>query len=70
LVASHPEMGPWAVPGRLNMLTIVFLIVLGAALAIAGIVIASTARHRRRKGQHGVPFESAESRAGRTPRLD
>jgi len=52
------------------MLTIVVLIVLGVALAIAGIVIAFTARHRRRKGQHRVPFESAETRPGRSPGLD
>jgi NADH:ubiquinone oxidoreductase subunit 3 (subunit A) len=51
------------------MLTIVFLIVLGAALAIAGIVIAYTARRHRRKGHHRVPFESAETEPGRT-RLD
>jgi NADH:ubiquinone oxidoreductase subunit 3 (subunit A) len=51
------------------MLTIVFLIVLGAALAIAGTAIAFTARHRRRKGQHLAPFESADTEPGRT-RLD
>jgi hypothetical protein len=52
------------------MLTIVFLIVLGAALAIAGIGIAFTTRSHRRKGQHKVPFESAETEPGRTSRLD
>jgi NADH:ubiquinone oxidoreductase subunit 3 (subunit A) len=59
------------VGGDQDMLTIVFLIVLGVALAIASIVIAYTTRSRRRKGQHQVPFESAKSaKPGRTPGLD
>jgi hypothetical protein len=55
---------------RATMLTIVFLILLGA-LAIAGIAIAFAAGSRRRKGQHHVPFESADApKTGRASGLD